>query len=63
MGYVIKHGAESNVQSERCETATACLEILNTLKAADEPNIKISDRTGAELSVADLQKLSDQENI
>ncbi len=63
MGYVIKHGNEPNAQAKRCETATACLEVLRILQAVQEANIKITDRTGTEITVTDLEKLSDKENI
>ncbi len=63
MGYVIKHGIDPDAQAKRCETATACLETLRTLQAVQEPNIKITDRSGAELTVTDLEKLADKENI
>jgi hypothetical protein len=63
VGYVINHGIDPNAQAKRCETATACLEVLKTLQAVQEPNIQITDRTGAEITVADLEKLSEKENI
>ncbi len=63
MGYVIKHGTKKKAQAKRCETATACLEVLRTLEAMQEPNITITDRTGTEITVTDLEKLRDKENI
>ena len=51
MAYLIKHGTDPKALAERCETATACLETLRMLQAAEEPDIKILDRNGAELAL------------
>jgi hypothetical protein len=42
---------------------TAALELVKLLQAEKKPNIKITDRTGAVLTVPDLEKLSGKENI
>ena len=63
MAYAITHGADAAAPAQRCETATAALELVKKLQAEKRPNIKISDRSGAALTVSDLEKLSEKENI
>jgi hypothetical protein len=59
MAYAIKHGTET----ERLETATACLERAKALLAEHEPNIKVFTRDGAEISILELERLSGKELI
>ena len=63
MAYKITHGTETGVLAQRRETATATLELVKKLQAENKPNIKISDRNETALTVADLERLSDKENI
>ena len=63
MAYAIKHGTDTNASPERSETATACLERVKALKAEQEPNIKIYDRAGTEITVAELERFSGKELI
>ncbi len=63
MVYAISHGTDPAVPAQRRETATAALELVKLLQAEKKPNIKITDRTGAVLTVPDLEKLSGKENI
>jgi hypothetical protein len=63
MAYAISHGIDKAIETQRCETATAALELVKKLQAEKKPNIKISDRAGATLAVSDLEKLSGKENI
>jgi hypothetical protein len=63
MAYAIQHGADPNTSPERSETATACLERVNALKSEHEPNIKIFDRKGVEITSAELERLSGKELI
>jgi hypothetical protein len=63
MAYTINHGTDKAAVAQRCETATAALELVKKLQHEKKPNIKISDRTGATLAVSDLEKLSEKENI
>jgi hypothetical protein len=63
MAFAITHGTDSAVPAQRRETATAALELVKQLQAEKKPNIKITDRTGAALTVPDLEKLSGKENI
>jgi len=63
MAYAITHGTDPAVPAQRRETATAALELIKLLQAEKKPNIKITDRTGAVLTVPDLEELSGKENI
>ena len=63
MAYAITYGTDAAAPARRCETATTALELLEQLQAEHEPNIKIADRNGTELTVSDLEKLSGKENI
>lgn len=63
MAYAIKHGTDQNAQTERLETATACLERVKALEAEHEPNIKILNREGAEITPIELERLSGNELI
>ena len=56
MAYELKHGPDQKALKERLETATACLERFKALKAKQALNIKIYDRTGAEVAIAELEK-------
>ncbi len=61
MAYEIKHGPDQKALKERLETATACLERFKALKAKQALNIKIYDRTGAEVAIAELEKRAEKE--
>jgi hypothetical protein len=63
MAYSIKHGTDQNAPSERRETATACLERVKELQSQREPEIKVYDRAGAEITVVELERLSGRELI
>ena len=63
MAYAITHETDKAAPAQRRETATAALELIKLLQAEKKPNIKITDRTGAVLTVPDLEKLSGKENI
>ena len=63
MAYAINYGTDAAAPTQRCETATAALELVKKLQAEKRPNVKIQDRSGAALTVADLEKLSGKENI
>ena len=63
MAYAITHGTDPAVPAQRRETATAALELVKQLQAEKKPNIRITDRAGAALTVSDLEKLSGKENI
>jgi hypothetical protein len=63
MVYAISYGIDKAIETQRCETATAALELVKKLQAEKSPNIKISDRAGATLTLSDLEKLSGKENI
>jgi len=61
MAYEVKHGPDQKALKERLETATACLERFKALKAKQALNIKIYDRTGAEVAIAELEKRAEKE--
>ena len=61
MPYTITSGTEAEVQSR--ESATATLELVRELETKKIPNIKVSDRDGISLTVVQLEKLSEKENI
>ncbi len=63
MGYAITHETDKAAPAQRRETATAALELVKQLQAEKKQDIKITDRTGAVLTVPDLEKLSGIENI
>lgn len=63
MAYAITIGTDKAIPAQRRETATAALELVQQLQAEKKPNIKITDRSGAALTVSDLEKLSGKENI
>ncbi len=63
MAFAITHGTDPAVPAQRRETATAALELVKQLQAEKKHDIKITDRTGAVLTVPDLEKLSGKENI
>ncbi len=63
MAYAIKHGTDQKAQTERLETATACLERVKALEAEHEPNIKIFTRDGVEVTPIELERLSGKELI
>ncbi len=63
MAYAIKHGADPDAKTERPETATACLERVKILQAEHEPNIKVFNREGVEITTTALERLSGKELI
>ena len=63
MAYEIKHGPDQKALKERAETATACLEQVKALKAKQALNIKIHDRAGAEVTLAELEKRAEKEIV
>jgi len=63
MAYEIKHGPEQKALADRPETATACLERVKALKAKQALNIKIYDRSGAEITIAELEKRAEKEML
>ena len=63
MAYEIKHGPDQKALKERAETATACLEQVKALKAKQALNIKIYDRAGAEVTIAELEKRAEKEML
>ena len=66
MAYAITHGTDKAAPAQRRETATAALELVKQLQAEKKKtvqDIKITDRTGAVLTISDLEKLSGKENI
>jgi hypothetical protein len=63
MAYAITHGTDEAAPAQRRESATAALELVKQLQAEKKTNIKITDRTGAALTIPDLEKLSGKENI
>jgi hypothetical protein len=63
MAYAITFGIDASAPTQRCETATAAIELVKKLQAEKRPNVKIHDRIGAAITVADLEKLSAKENI
>jgi hypothetical protein len=63
MAYAITHGTDKAVPAQRRETATAALELVKRLRAEKKQDVKITDRTGAVLTIPDLEKLSGKENI
>jgi hypothetical protein len=63
MAYAITYGTDVAAPAQRCETATAALELVKQVQADKKPNIRITDRSGAVLTVPDLEKLAEKENI
>ena len=63
MAFAITQGTDPAMPAQRRETATAALELVKQLQAEKKQDIKITDRTGAVLTVPDLEKLSGKENI
>lgn len=63
MPYSVKHGTDQDTPPERRETATACLERVKELQSKQEPDIKIYDRAGREITVVELERLSGKELI
>ena len=63
MAYEIKHGPEQRALTERPETATACLERVKALKAKQALDIKIYDRSGNEVTIAELEKRAEKEML
>jgi len=59
----IKHGPDQKVLTERPETATSCLERVRALKAKQAMNIKICDRNGGEITIAELEKRAEKEML
>ncbi len=63
MAYTITTGTDKAEQTQRRETATAALELVKQLEREKDAKVKITDRAGAQLTEADLEKLSGKENI
>lgn len=63
MAYAIRRGADPDAKTERLETATACLERVKTLQAEAEPDIKVFNREGQEITPRELERLSGKELI
>jgi hypothetical protein len=63
MTYEIKHGPDLAALEERVETATGCLERLEVLEAEQSSNVKIYDRDGREITLAELEKLAAKEML
>ena len=63
MAYAITCGTDVAAPAQCCETATAALELVKQLQADKKPIIRITDRSGAVLTVPDLEKLAEKENI
>ncbi len=63
MAYTISTGNDKAEQTQRRETATAALELVKQLEKEKAAKVKVTDRAGAPLTRADLEKLSGKENI
>jgi len=66
MTYTITSGASENeiaVVAQYRESATEVLELVKELQAKEAPNIRVTDRDGVAVTIAQLEKLSDKENI
>ncbi len=59
MAYAVVHGAKRNVSC--FETATECRELVLALQLKGEPTIAIHGEDGAELTLAQLKALQEQE--
>ncbi len=63
MTYRISAGAEIAAKAHVRETATEALELIRELKKKNIAILEVKDRDGAILTIPQLEKLSDQENI
>ena len=63
MAYTITSDNDKGGQTLRLETAPAALERVKQLEKEKAAKVKITDRAGAPLTEADLEKLSGKENI
>jgi hypothetical protein len=63
MAYAIISGGDVGALAQRRETATAALDLVKELQAKNVKNIKVTDREGKPLTIADLERLSGKENI
>ena len=61
--YRISAGAENAVTAHARETATEVLELIRELKKKNIAILEVKDRDGAILTIPQLEKLSDKENI
>ena len=61
--YRISAGAESAAKAHSRETATETLELIRELKKKNIAILEVKDRDGAILTIPQLEKLSDKENI
>ena len=63
MAHVIKHGPDQTAQTERSETATGCLERIKALTAKQALNIRIYDRDGVGIAIAEIEKRAEKEML
>ena len=61
--YRISAGAENAATAHTRETATEALELIRELKKKNIAILEVKDRDGAVLTLPQLEKLSDKENI
>ena len=61
--YTITSGTDVAVTDQHKETATEALEFIRDLNENNIPILAIKDRDGAIVTIAQLEKLSDKENI
>jgi len=61
--YTISTGVEKAAKAHARETATEVLELLRELKKKNIAILEVKDRDGAVLTIPQLEKLSDKENI
>ena len=61
--YRISAGAENAPTAHARETATEALELIRELKKKNIAILEVKDRDGAVLTLPQLEKLSDKENI
>jgi hypothetical protein len=61
--YKISTGAENADKAHARETATEALELIRELKKKNIAILEVKDRDGAILTIPQLEKLSDKENI
>ena len=61
--YTITSGTGVAIMAQHRETATETLELIQELKKKNIPILEVKDRDGAILTIAQLEKLSDKENI
>jgi hypothetical protein len=63
MAYSLIYGTDEAMNSRRCETATEALDVVKELQTKHQKNIKVSDRKGTEITIAELERLASKENI